>query len=181
MADNELWKPIVGYEGLYEVSNLGRVRSLPHKVQAWFGTRISPSKILSLHTNKATGYFSVCLCKDNKKRNHLVHRLVAEAFVVNSNFLPQVNHKNEIKADNRAENLEWCNSAYNNNYGTRNSRVGEKNKVSKCKTVAQIKNGEIVAVFPSTISAKHIADPGHIGKCCNGIRKSAGGFQWIYV
>lgn len=180
MAD-EVWKPVVGYEDCYEVSNLGRVRSLPHEVPTWFGTRITPSKIIKKTFNKRTGYFIVCLCKGNAKRTNLVHRLVAMAFLPNPDAMPQVNHKNEIKTDNRVENLEWCDSTYNNNYGTKRDRISQANQVSKCKPVAQIKNGIIVAVYPSTIAAKHITDPAHIGACANGKRKTAGGYVWKFI
>lgn len=181
MADGEAWKPVPGYEGNYEVSNIGRVRSVPHEVPTFCGNRVSPGKILRLFYNETTGYFHVCLSKDGNHKTHLVHRLVAMAFIPNPSALPQVNHKNEVKTDNRVENLEWCDSTYNNNYGTKRERISQKNKVSNCKPVAQIKDGAIIAIFPSTIAARHITDPGHIGACANGKRKTAGGYEWKFI
>ena len=177
----ETWKPVVGYEGLYEVSDYGRVRSVPHEVPYLHGSRISPGRIRVPNLNRRTGYLSISLCKGNVTKTKLVHRLVAEAFLPNPDNLPQINHKDEDKANNRLDNLEWCSVKYNNNYGTKNQRVSEKNKVSKCKPVAQIKDGIIVAIFPSTISAGHITDPGHISSCALGKQPTAGGFEWKYI
>ena len=101
----EIWKPIKGYESLYEVSNLGRVKSLK-----WGKERI-------LRTDKSNnGYLRVVLCKDGKKKKYLVHRLVCESFLPNSNNLPEVNHKDENKTNNKVDNLEWCDRTYNNRY-----------------------------------------------------------------
>lgn len=108
----EIWKPVVGYEGLYEVSNLGRVRSLNYNGTGTKGT-------LSEATNKC-GYKYLVLCNNGKRKHHLVHRLVAGAFLINPNNLPQVNHKDEHKDNNCIDNLEWCDNKYNNNYGTKN-------------------------------------------------------------
>ena len=182
MADKqEEWLPVNGYEGIYEVSNLGNIRSLSREVNCKYGKRITREKNICKNYNPKTGYYMVCLSKDRIKKTFLLHRLIATAFIDNAMNLPQVNHKNEIKTDNRAENLEWCDSIYNNNYGTKKERISQKNKISKCKPVMQIKDGVVINIFPSTISAKHIADPGHIGSCCNGQRKSAGGYEWAFV
>ena len=103
----EEWKPVVGYEGLYEVSNLGRIRSQ------------YTNRILSPIIN-AWGYYCVNLYKDGKGKKKTVHRLVAYAFIPETDpNKDQINHKNEIKTDNRVENLEWCTVEYNNLYGSR--------------------------------------------------------------
>lgn len=105
---NEIWKPVVGYEGLYEVSNKGRVR----------GTNTYSHKepiILSQYKRK-DGYRSVNLSKNNLKRTRTVHRLVATAFLPNPDNLEMVNHKDENRENNTVENLEWCTRAYNQNY-----------------------------------------------------------------
>lgn len=111
----EIWKPINGYEERYEVSNLGNVASLKY-------ARGSNRRILKQSKN-TWGYSQVTLSKNKAKKNVAVHRLVAEAFVDNPKALPQVNHKDENKNNNRADNLEWCDSSYNINYGERTVRV----------------------------------------------------------
>ena len=111
----EIWRPIDGYEGLYEVSNTGLIRSLDRFV----GNRNRiKGKILSIKIEK-NGYCSVALFKYGKMKRYLVHRLVAQEFIPNTEGLPQVNHKDEDKTNNRVENLEWCTAKYNINYGSR--------------------------------------------------------------
>lgn len=105
----EEWRPIVGYEGLYEVSNTGQVR------------RVSDLMVLKFSDRK--GYCGVRLRKDGKRKMFSVHRLVAIAFIQNPYGLPQVNHKDENKKNNNVDNLEWCDHIYNNLYGTRLERI----------------------------------------------------------
>ena len=105
----EIWKDIKGYEGLYQVSNLGRVKSLPRKNH--------PKEEFRNLSPDSKGYLRVNLFKNNKGKTHKVHRLVAEAFIPNPNNYPQVNHKDENKANNNVDNLEWCTNKYNVNYG----------------------------------------------------------------
>lgn len=110
-------KPVKGYENLYYVTIDGDVISTKF---------FSKQKIMRLeHSINQYGYCCVNLIKDNKTRSFRVHRLVADAFIPNPNNYPQVNHINEVKTDNRVENLEWCTHEYNINYGTRNQRAGE--------------------------------------------------------
>ena len=137
--EKEFWKDIKGYEGLYQVSSLGRVRSLDRelyqqgRVQKYKGALISPFIINS-------GYLSVRLSKNNKKKGHTIHRLVAEAFLPNPDSRPCINHKDENKgnnvvylnsdglADMEKSNLEWCTAKYNSNYSAqhlyRNKNMG---------------------------------------------------------
>ena len=103
----EIWKDIEGYEGLYKISNMGRVKSI----------KFNKEKILFLQKDKY-GYLRVGLRKMGKLKNYFVHRLVAEAFIPNPNNLPIVNHKDENKQNNCVENLEWCTVKYNNSYAT---------------------------------------------------------------
>ena len=119
----EIWKTINGYEGLYEVSNLGRVRSLDRCVKYSNGqTHIHRGRILVPGISK-TGYMQVCLCKNGKMKHPLVHRLVADAFLENPGNLPQINHKDENPSNNVVENLEWCTPDYNLHYGERLIKV----------------------------------------------------------
>lgn len=105
----EIWKDIEGYEGLYQVSNLGRVRSMNYKNRGMVG-------LLKLST-LSNGYNICGLWIDRIYKTKYIHRLVAEAFLPNPNNLPYINHKNEVKTDNRVDNLEWCTPKYNTNYG----------------------------------------------------------------
>lgn len=114
LIPTEEWKDIVGYEGLYQVSNKGNVRSLPRR-----NAKNGILKPIITHD----GYLTVGLCKNGKGKIYKIHRLVATAFIDNPNNLPCINHINEFdKFDNSVENLEWCTVAYNNNYGTGNAR-----------------------------------------------------------
>lgn len=115
----EEWKNVIGYEGLYEVSNTGQVRSLDRYVKYSNGRiHLHKGKVLSSGKDKY-GYLAVCLSCNGKQKIIKIHRLVAEAFIPNPNNLPQVNHKDEVKTNNRVDNLEWCDHKYNVNYGHR--------------------------------------------------------------
>lgn len=111
----EIWKDIKDYEGLYQVSNLGNIRSLDRVVTNYRGSFIKKGKPKSL-CNLTKGYKGVLLCKDGIQKVHKVHRLVAEAFIPNPENLPQVNHRDEDKTNNSVSNLEWCDNEYNINY-----------------------------------------------------------------
>lgn len=131
----EFWKDIEGYEGLYQVSNLGRVRSLDRVVyQIQKGGKLTPmmykGQILKM-IHKPTGYVFCSLSKDNIQETKLVHRLVAEAFIPNPNNYPCVNHKDENKLNNVVENLEWCTHRYNVNYGTSRERAVSNNPLCR--------------------------------------------------
>lgn len=172
----EEWKDIGGYEGLYQVSKYGRIISLPRKC----GFSYTEKKFLKIRINKC-GYRYVVLYKNNKPKNLLVHRLVAEAFIPNPNNLPCVNHKDEDKTNNRVENLEWCTQKYNVNYGT-----GLQRRIrSQSKPVIGInkKTGERIE-FESSNEAQRQLGIGHshISNCCRGTSnyKSAGGYYWKY-
>jgi len=168
----EFWRPVVGYEGLYEVSNLGKVRSLNYHKQRGRIELMKPSLVWD-------GHLRVHLSKEGRARNKLVHRLVAEAFIPNQQMLPQINHKNEIKDDNRVENLEWCTLSYNMQYGTRVSRIAQSKRIP----ILQLsKRGEFVARYNSIVEAvERTGIPRHhIIDCARGRRKSTGGYKWKY-
>lgn len=132
----EIWKDIVDYEGKYQISNLGRVKTLgricenvgKNQFSSYITKRTIPEKILSVFGNR---YLKVALFKNGKRKYYSVHRLVAEAFIPNPNNLPIVNHKDEDKTNNRMDNLEWCTYKYNANYGTRNNKIYNKTSFRK--------------------------------------------------
>lgn len=142
----EIWKDIKGYEGFYQVSNLGRVKSLE---RVTINNRIVHERILKLKRDRS-GYKRCCLCKDRNRKFFGVHRLVAEAFIPNVNNYPVVNHKDEVKDNNIVDNLEWCTIKYNSNYGTSPKRISEKMKGLKnpnSKILVLLNNG---LLFEST-------------------------------
>lgn len=141
--NSEAWKDIVGYEGLYQVSNLGRVKSLPKY-------HYSTERILKQTVNKRDGRLSVMLVGRGKNKRVNVHRLVGIAFVENSNNYKELNHKDENPQNNRSDNLEWCDRKYNMNYGTTPERLNEKNK----KPVYFVDDLGIKHTFASIRSAK---------------------------
>ena len=138
----ETWKEIPGLPGYYQVSDQGRVATLKHGFRVY-----RPEKT-------KTGYYQVCI----ERKRYKIHRLVALAFVPNPDGLPQVNHKNENKADNRVENLEWCTQQYNNTYNGRHTKCAEKikksNTIRSGKPINQFTlDGEFVASYPSAWEA----------------------------
>lgn len=124
----EIWKDIEEYEGKYQVSNMGRVKSLERTVRCGLNGgcyRTIPERIIKPIKDNY-GYLVVNLWEDGKKKTCKVHRLVATAFLPNPENLPCINHRDENKRNNLAQNLEWCDVKYNNNYGTKNQRASEK-------------------------------------------------------
>ncbi len=138
---NEIWKDIEGFEG-YQISNLGRVKSLNYR-------HTKRERILQQKLSR-NGYCQIVLCKNGKKYTFVVHRLVATAYISNPNGKPQVNHLDECKINNCAENLEWCTCKENINHGTRNERVA--------KTLKERKhNGRIRTTSDETRKPIHIS------------------------
>ena len=121
----EEWRSIEGYEGLYEVSNTGRVRSVDRYVVDSLGHRKFYKGKVLIPVKSNLGYLLVSLCCNGKHKMFLVHRLVAQVFIENPDNLPEVNHLDEDKTNNRVDNLEFCDRSYNINYGLRNIRVKE--------------------------------------------------------
>ena len=164
----EEWRAIKGYENLYEVSNLGRVRSLERYVKSKTGTRIVKERILK-PVNVGSGYLGVGLYKEGKVRIIYVHRLVAQAFIPNPNNLPEVNHKDENKTNNRVENLEWCTREYNMSHGTRSERAGK----AHCKRIICL---ELQRVFNSIGAVAEYLDctRSNVGNCIKNENKCMG-------
>lgn len=146
---HEEWRDIKGYEGLYQVSNLGRVKSLP-KYRRTIHEYISKPIILSPRARGRKGYLSVALKKDGMTRQRGIHQLVAEAFIPNPNGYVEINHIDEDKKNNKADNLEYCSRSYNVNYG---SRIA-KQRLALVKPVEMLDdNGDVIMEFDSRKSA----------------------------
>lgn len=182
----EKWRDIEGYEGIYQVSNEGRVKTLGRTVTYRSGKiRYFEPKILSQHYDK-DGYCQVSFCIDGKSYQKKVHRLVAQAFIPNPNNYPMVNHKDECKTNNFVENLEWCDCKYNLNYGTNPARISERVRNNKylSKEVVQITlDGNIVRVYPSTREVERELGLFHtsISACALGKINKCGGYKWKYL
>ncbi len=179
--ETEEWRPVVGYEGLYEVSDQGRVRSLPKKGNHNILYYLKPA------LNKK-GYLQVALIKGNNFNSYPVHRLVALAFIPNDDpkHKTQVNHINEIKTDNRACNLNWMTPKENVNWGTGQYRAVQKRKLNgyyNQKEVIQMTlDGEFVKIWPSTSEAgRNGFQQTSVSKCCRGVRNKHKGFKWKYA
>ena len=189
---NEIWKDVAGFEGLYKVSNLGRVMTL--RAQTSSGDNIMKK---SLYRN---GYVRAALYKDGRWHNKLVHRLVAEAFIQNPNNYPCVNHKDEDKTNNlvlvnddgsvdfEKSNLEWCTYGYNNSYNGKGQRVKKIQRDKGCiyggRPVFQMTlDGEIINRFETISEAKRQTGITAIDHCCRNTPRfqTAGGFKWKYA
>jgi hypothetical protein len=181
----EMWADIEETDGLYQVSNTGKIRSTPnvHKGHKFVGEyhELTPNK-------DRYGYLQVNYY--NSQGKHVVrkvHKLVALAFIPNLCNLPQVSHKDENKENNNATNLEWCTHSYNNNYGSRNHRISLKlmgRKPQNNIPIVQYDNkGCFVTCYDSIDDARKtlgLSTRSHVSECCAHKRKSAHGYLWFY-
>lgn len=169
MFEQEIWKDLKGYEGLYQVSNLGRIKSL----------YFSKEKIMKPILTGTCKYYTIGLAKNKKRKTHLIHRLVAETFLENPNNLPEVNHKDENKLNNRIDNLEWCNHEYNMHYGNCLKKVSEKQHRKKINQYDL--NGKFIKQWDSVSEIRKKLNVTNIANCCLGRYKQSNGFIWRYV
>lgn len=172
---DEIWRDIEDYEGLYQVSDLGRVRSLDHYAKSKGGSLHFVKGRILKGTKYKNGYLCVMLCKNGIAKHHYIHRLAGEAFIPNPDNLPEIDHINRIRTDNRLENLRWADDRLQyDNSGTRKSLS---------KPVLQYTlDMEFVAEYPSTAEAERQTGINNSKICqvCKGKRKSAGGYIWKY-
>lgn len=178
----EIWRPIKGYENTHEVSNLGRVRSIPHLTSNKHQTKGQLLKQESVWT----GYKRVHLRAGINSRKFYVHRLVAESFIPNPNNWAYVNHKDDTKDNNAASNLEWCTQQYNLKYGDRRRKVLDKCNASQSpnaeKPVVQLLNGAVINIYPSIHEAARCTGIGFrmISRVCNNIRPHTHGYVFKF-
>ena len=189
----EEWRDIKGYEGLYQISNLGRVKSLPRKIR----NQHCKNEYIKTPIPDKDGYLRVTLYDRGRNKTYAIHKLVAIHFLDNPNNFPIINHKNEIRSDNRVENLEWCTNsenqihAYKNGLKVQTEEIKKKIGLSRlgkykgrnsynCKKVKCVSTGE---VFYSLNEAgeKYNISPSSITECCRGRHKTAKGLKWEYV
>ena len=187
MSEGEVWKDVKGYEGQYQVSDKGNVRSVArinHIGSKYSGRTLKPR-------HQSGGYLQVGLYKNGKVKNKYIHRLVVEAFIHNPNNFPEVNHLDENKINNELSNLEWCDSSYNSNYGTRIERIVQKQ--SKKVRAVNVKSGGVIT-FNSTMEARRKGyNQGAVAAACRGDYKNNNtgkligdghtyrGYRWSYI
>ena len=192
MQTEEIWKDIPEYNGRYQASTLGRIRSVDRTIlKSNKSSEFYKGKVLKPFVSTG-GYLYVTIAeKENNFCPKRVHRLIAKTFIPNPHNLPQINHINENKADNRAENLEWCTASYNMRYGSRREKfvVSNKNNSILCREVNQYDlEGNYLRSFPSAAEAARFLDGNNvtacrIGQCCRHIFKvgnSAYGYLWEF-
>lgn len=175
---NTVFKDIPNYQGKYQISNKGEVLSLDYN-----GSKNNPKLLVPKKNNK--GYLWVELLKDGKKRQFLIHRLVAQAFIPNPNNYPIVNHKDENPLNNTVTNLEWCTYKYNNSYSANlhpERPIGRKPKHIKMLLKIDLSTGEIVEKCGklSSYCKEHNLNSWSIIQCCKGKRNKAYGYYWQF-
>lgn len=173
---NEIWKPVKGFEALYEVSNLGRVKSLPK--QSGFLKR--KERIMSLTDNKK-GYLYVTFEANSKRTRFYVHRLVAEHFLPNPDCLETVNHKDKDRGNNCVDNLEWMSYSENNEHGECQVKAGKARRIPiyQCDL-----SGNIIKEWScAKVAAEELGYSNYSGinQCCKGKTKTYKGYVWKYV
>lgn len=188
MYTEEVWKDIRGYKGYYQISNLGKVRSLLRTFVCKDGKPQTKPMVILKHCVHKDGYHFVELTKNNKRKHVLVHRLVAETFILNPDNKSEVNHISGNKDDNSISNLEWVNRSENMRHridvlGFKGGLYGKLGKLNpRHKIVQQIQNEKVIAEFYGSHEAERITgiSSGSIRAACRGTHKTAGGYVWKY-
>lgn len=180
----EVWKSVVGYEDSYQISNFGRVKSLPREM--WNGWNFFTSKELILKLQEDyKGYYTIGLAENGNRKTMKVHRLVAQAFIPNPNNLPFINHKDENPKNNNVDNLEWCTPLYNNLYKDAHIRGGlvTRNHKNTSKPIQQLSlEGVLIKEYPSMQQAQREGyNQSSISRCCSGQYSHHKGYKWRYV
>lgn len=178
--DDEIWKDIKGFEGMYQISNLGRVKSLKRKRNNI--NRIEQEHLIKQFDN-SKGYLQFSLFKDEKKYTFRTHRILAETFIPNPKKYKVVNHINGHKKDNRLENLEWCTYKYNTQHAWKNGLCSINKFKHYTTKVLQIDNNDnILAVYMSQRIASKINNISYraLNMCLKGKNKTCGGYKWKY-
>lgn len=170
----EIWKEIDGYPN-YMVSSKGRVKSLERVIMKSNGKRQTIKETIRKGVKDKDGYLIVTLYDEyHNMKNIKIHRLVAKAFIPNPNNLLEVNHKDECKTNNSVENLEWCSSKYNNNFGSRTEKTSK-------KVYQYTFSGTLVKIWSSAAECgRNGYNLGHVASCCRGKEKTHKGFKWSY-
>lgn len=174
----EIWRDIQGYEGLYQISNLGNVKSVKRIVKR--GTNFKPVNERILKAGDNDGYKYIILSKSGKTKTGWIHRLVAQAFIPNPDNLPCINHKDENPSNNAVDNLEWCNYSYNNSYNDMRIKAA----IPRRKAILQYnKDGEFIREWSHAREASEELgiNKRAIYECCKGRSRTAGGFIWKRV
>ena len=178
----EIWKDIDGYEGMYQISNLGRVKSLERKDRMG---RLVKEKIIKPKDDK-DGYKRLILYKDGKGKNYRIHRLVATTFIPNPENKPQVNHKDCNVSNNNVDNLEWVISLENNNHGDHNKKISKAKRnhksVSKAVMGVNLTNG-LILIYPSVSEAgrNNLFQEQNISTSCRNEKRTHKGYKWYYL
>lgn len=185
----EIWKDVEGFEGSYQVSNLGRVKNVCRHIRGRNDGIRTIRERIRIQRQSRTGYCMTILSSNNKQKNCTIHRLVALSFVENPNNYTEVNHIDGDKMNNRADNLEWCTRSENNRHAIRTGlrrhnwtgMFGSKHRLSKPVTQRDL-NGKYINVFESTGDAERKTGVSAKGISRIAIRKKghAGGFAWSY-
>ena len=176
-TEKEIWKDVKGYEGSYQVSNLGRVRSLERVIRG----RTYHSKMLAQRMDRY-GYLRTTLYKRGKPRTITIHRIVAENFLSKDTEKDTVNHKDGDKLNNKTDNLEWASWTDNNQHALDTGLRCNKNNAQSIPVEQYTKSGEFIRSYPSMAEARRITgiDHSNIGRACR-INGTAGGYKWKYA